>query len=100
VNDNSLLAPIRLELGAFEDFDFKQARLVCCYATTWASDGPVLTVLSRKLGRELPVGARVITVDKRLQTQADEFEFQLLGEARGFNRDTTESTGFVYKKIK
>lgn len=86
---------------------------VCfCYSTAWQSVGPMLTELSRSLARSLPVGSRVITVDKQLVSAGEpgggappvdgrpgEPVFELVAALEGANYNTCSSTAYVYELV-
>lgn len=81
----------------------QQSVVVFVYATAWPSSGPYLTELSRTLGTVLPLGSRVITVDKQLvsdDSTAAEWTFELVHpplEAANYN--TVSSVGYVYEVV-
>ena len=71
----------------------------CCmaYAITWAADDMGrLTTLSDLLGATLPDGARVLTVDLQLM-DTPRLCFQLMAMERGWNAETGDTTGYVYR---
>lgn len=82
--------------------------VVFIYATCWPSVGPHLAELSRTLGVLLPIGSRVIAVDKRLLPRDDAthvaggecgWEFQLRAEVERPNYNTFRSVGYVYDLV-
>eukprot|EP00966_Prymnesium_polylepis_P029072 674391-Prymnesium_polylepis.1 len=79
--------------------------VVFVYASCWPSVGPHLTTLSRTLAALLPIGSRVITVDKQLVSSDDcaagddAWSFKLLSTATRPNYNTFESVGYVYELV-
>ena len=76
------------------------AQLPSCvfvYATCWPGTGPFLPSLSATLARNLPVGSRVVTVDKQLVDEPSLWRFEEIGRREQSNYDTHRSTGWVYR---
>ena len=107
-DDLPALAPCEFVCGEADD---ELPRLLGCparhvvfvYATAWRSTGPLLTELSRTLGRSLPVGSRVITIDKQLVSDDSanaEWAFELLHPpVERSNYNTFSSVGYVYERV-
>mmetsp|Transcript_30944 Transcript_30944/g.75674 ORF Transcript_30944/g.75674 Transcript_30944/m.75674 type:complete len:263 (-) Transcript_30944:617-1405(-) len=89
-----------IECGDFEEADLTDADVVFCYSTTWAAVGATLSMVSRKLGEDLKLGARCITADKTLaEIAGDGVGFELLEKIEGPNTDTGDSMGYVFRKV-
>ena len=76
------------------------AAVVFVYATCWPGAGPYLPALSHTLASSIPVGSRVITVDKQLVEEDEEggaWSFSLLSQRQMSNYNTYESTAYVYR---
>lgn len=72
------------------------------YCTTWPSSGPFLTSLSATLGRTLPLGSRVVIVDKRLLDDDDQGEWafrELREPIEAPNYATVSSVAHVYERV-
>ncbi|CAM9980937.1 unnamed protein product [Scytosiphon promiscuus] len=88
-------APLDFVQGEFmdESFDVSDVDIVFAYATKYSTErGIYLTELSRKL-LDLKSGAKVITVDKRLQGP-----FNLITTVLDPNGDLQTSTGFLWQR--
>ena len=74
------------------------ASVAFAYAVTWARDDEegCLTELSALLARRLSDGARVVSIDLRLRSDA-QATFEPLAEVAGWNAETGDSTGHVYR---
>ena len=79
------------------------SHVVFVYATAWPSNGPILAELSQSLGTLLPVGSRVITIDKQLcsdDSTAALWSFRsLCAPIEAPNYNTVTSTGYVYEVV-
>lgn len=84
-----------------------EAAVVFVYASCWPSVGPHLTKLSRSLAAVLPLGSRVITIDKQLVSSdetasadgAGSWRFNLVTTTTRPNYNTFESVGYVYELV-
>eukprot|EP00752_Nemacystus_decipiens_P004889 g4449.t1 len=88
-------APIEFVQGEFMDeaIDVSDVDIVFAYATKYSTErGIYLTELSRKL-LDLKPGAKVITIDKRLQGP-----FNLISTVLDPNGDLQTSTGFLWQR--
>ncbi|CAM9107152.1 unnamed protein product [Pylaiella littoralis] len=88
-------APIEFVQGEFMDeaVDVSDVDIVFAYATKYSTErGIYLTELSKKLV-DLKSGARVITIDKRLQGP-----FNLISTVLDPNGDLQTSTGFLWQR--
>ena len=74
------------------------ASVAFAYAVTWARDDEegCLTELSALLARRLSDGARVVSIDLKLRGDAYA-AFEPLAEVAGWNAETGDSTGRVYR---
>jgi hypothetical protein len=74
------------------------ASVAFAYAVTWARDDEegCLTELSALLARRLSDGARVVSIDLRLRSDAHA-TFEPLAQVAGWNAETGDSTGHVYR---
>ena len=70
--------------------------VLMAYSITWAAENGTLTALSALLGATLRDGARVITVELRLQS-TPRMLFTLVHAQTGWNEETGQTTGFVYR---
>ena len=80
------------------------ACVVFIFATAWPSTGPHLAALSDTLGRALPTGSRVITIDKQLLAAPDggdgEWGFEEIQPPLELdNYSTFRSTGYCYRLV-
>lgn len=66
------------------------------YSSSFAGYGDRLTDFSSTCGTVLPVGARVVTTDKRL-ADGEFWRFELLDAIDGANRETAGSVGYVHE---
>jgi len=76
-----------------------QSHVVFCFATCWPGTGPVLPGLSETLATSgMPVGSRVITIDKQLvEAEPQRWRFELLSTREAPNYATHASIGYVYR---
>ena len=74
------------------------ASVAFAYAVTWARDDEegCLTELSALLARRLSDGARVVSIDLKLRSDAHA-AFEPVAEVAGWNAETGDSTGRVYR---
>ena len=74
------------------------ASVAFAYAVTWARDDEdmFLTELSALLARRLSDGARVVSIDLKLRSDAHA-AFEPHAEVAGWNAETGDSTGRVYR---
>ena len=74
------------------------ASVAFSYAVTWARDDEegCLTELSSRLARALSDGARVISIDLTLRSD-DAATFEQIAAVPGWNPETGDSTGYVYR---
>mmetsp|Transcript_5759 Transcript_5759/g.17177 ORF Transcript_5759/g.17177 Transcript_5759/m.17177 type:complete len:256 (-) Transcript_5759:1720-2487(-) len=97
---NTEMARCNFSKGSYESFPeiFSDKDIVFAYATTWGEDpfSHELVNFSQFLGSHLKEGAKAVIVDKQLQCGR---AFELVDSFTGFNADTGESTGFVYRKM-
>lgn len=73
--------------------------VVFCFATCWPGAGPYLPQLSATLARHLPLGSRIVTVDKQLveEEEMGQWSFTQIGQREAKNYATHSSVGYVYE---
>ena len=67
------------------------------FATCWPGAGPFLPALSATLASNLPLGSRVICVDKQLIDEPSRWRFELVAKREAPNYATHTSVGYVYR---
>ena len=72
--------------------------IVFVFATCWPGAGPYLPELTATLASHLPIGSRVVTVDKQLiEEEPNRWQFELVSTREAPNYATHSSVGYVYR---
>ena len=103
--DDLLGAPCTFYCGDATAFlgkgdELAQADVLFAYSSTWPSEGDLLSDFSMVCGTRLREGTLVITTDKKLASVAGLWNFRLVDELEGSNRETGgSSVGFIWEVV-